>query len=81
VQIPVPEPVESVTTQTQDDTIIEHFELRDAKHPTGIAFAMVQLWYYHYPVKEVCTLYNCEILSKTHVGCGTMFETQDEIVM
>jgi hypothetical protein len=52
-QIPVAGPTTSVTTQMQVDAIMKHFNIRDATNPIGIAFAMVQLWYYHYPVKEV----------------------------
>jgi hypothetical protein len=42
-----------MTAQTQVDAIVQAYELKDAKNPAGIAYALVQMWYYHYPVKEV----------------------------
>jgi hypothetical protein len=53
VQIPVSGPDAAITTQTQVNSIVEAFELNDAKNPPGMAFALVQMWYYHFPVEEV----------------------------
>jgi hypothetical protein len=53
LQIPLTDNDNLVTTLTQVNAIIEGYGLKDVKNPTGIAFSLVQLWYYHYPLKEV----------------------------
>jgi hypothetical protein len=53
VQIAMPADVKHTTTQTQVNTIIKGYRLSDAKNQSGIAFSLVQLWYYHYPMDKV----------------------------
>jgi hypothetical protein len=53
-QISIEDNIEDMTTDAQVNITIEKFNLSDAKNSTGIAFALVQLPYYHYPMEEVC---------------------------
>jgi hypothetical protein len=44
---------DNASTMTQVNAVIEVFGLHDSLNRTGIAFALLQLWYYHYPIEEV----------------------------
>jgi hypothetical protein len=50
MQVPMDE---DATVATQVNALLQEYGLTNALNPTGIAFAVLQLWYYHYPIEEV----------------------------